>query len=852
MRDNTRISINTLGPSFSSNRSAMALKILAAASVAYFTASAWARNPVATAAATNVQLQNIVKGNVEVSQKGNVTQIDASNGAIINYKSFDIPAGSTVDIVLPSATSKVFDRITSGVQTQINGNLISNGNVYVLNPAGISFGSGATVNTAGMYAVAGSLSDASIAAGKNQFTQLAGTVANQGDIHSSGNVVLSGANVVQTGNIVSDRGAVALVSGQNVMVGEKNSQVYAIITPDAGSKGMFAAGDVYSLAMQNKGKIFARQVTVQTDPTAKVSVSGTIDASNTNPGGVGGSINITGGAVQLSDASVNASGTAGAGTINIGGDQHGKGLLPDATLTTVSADTTIQANALSSGTGGTVVVWSNQQTNFSGSASAKGIGAGGNAEVSSQQQVNYSGTVTLTAASGKTGTLLIDPAQIVIDASATSPDPLTGPVLASSSSGTSTFTPAEILTLAGNGNLYLQATQSITINPNSPIAFAGSTTRTMVLDAPTITFGSAVTGHVNLVLANSQPGFALNVTGQASSDLNVTSTFTATTASLPNSVTVIANHLITDGFYALNNITLVGPNTASSLYNLYSSASPLVNANNTLMTTATFSTPATSMTVQSYTVDGALGTVDLDVSRFYSIAVGQPQVAAGTDILVAESENYNQTLGVSLFSVDPSNTALGIVPVTGKFSFPAATAIAANLNPVETQVSTSGVPLSASSRAILERLQIHVKPEEPPVQGNEFRYVNDLPYKLHPEPQDFKVSASRVSPEVAYSAAKLYDKLFPAKGANAVETTEQLLHGRNIGYGELASEINKLPMNDPRRQTMLNLKQLKVEIESMGLSKAEYDTSFDRWMPLLFNQEHVKAEWVKNLLEALH
>ena len=91
-----------------------------------------------------------------------------------------------------------------------------------------------------------------------------------------------------------------------------------------------------------------------------------------------------------------------------------------------------------SGAGGNVVVWSNIATDFRGTitATGAGTGSGGAVEVSSHGVLSYDGLVDVTAASGRTGTLLLDPYDVTIQTASGSP-------AATCSSGTCTPTGSE-------------------------------------------------------------------------------------------------------------------------------------------------------------------------------------------------------------------------------------------------------------------------------------------------------------------------------------------------------------------------------------------------------------------------
>ena len=154
-------------------------------------------------------------------------------------------------------------------------------------------------------------------------------------------------------------------------------------------------------------------------------VSGTIDASGPAAGQTGGAITITGEDVSLfSGARLDASGDSGGGTVLVGGDPHGAGPLQDASTTEVAPGALIRADAVTSGQGGSVTVWSEDQTVFDGAISARGGasgGDGGSAEVSGQNLLSFLGTVDLRAPNGQAGVLLLDPENVMIAATGDMP-----------------------------------------------------------------------------------------------------------------------------------------------------------------------------------------------------------------------------------------------------------------------------------------------------------------------------------------------------------------------------------------------------------------------------------------------
>jgi filamentous hemagglutinin family protein len=97
----------------------------------------------------------VVSGSATFQHSGAHTTIATSHQAILQFDSFSIPAGHTVQFVQPSETSRVLNRVTGGDPSHIYGSLLANGIVYFANPAGIWFGPGAFVDVGALYAAAG-------------------------------------------------------------------------------------------------------------------------------------------------------------------------------------------------------------------------------------------------------------------------------------------------------------------------------------------------------------------------------------------------------------------------------------------------------------------------------------------------------------------------------------------------------------------------------------------------------------------------------------------------------------------------------------------------------------------------
>lgn len=385
------------------------------------------------------------RATIGTPSNGAMTINQTSANAVVNWQSFTIGQGNAVTFVQPDASSAILNRVTGGTTTSIAGSLAANGQVYLINPNGIAITSTGTINTGAFVASTLGISDDEFMAGKRTFTGngASGSVINAGaiTIDRGGYLALIGGTVENAGTITVPMGKAALGSGEQAtldLAGDGFLQV-AIPTSATGTKALVsnsgtisanggmvqlsaaAARDMARQAVNMAGTVEAKGVAGRSGDITlfggdgAVAVSGTVNASHA--AGKGGTVGVTGRSIKLATARVDASGTTGGGTVNIGGERQGGGTLKRAETLTVDAHTVIDANAISTGNGGDVVLWSDNLTSFAGTISARGgslSGHGGEAEVSSKALLDYTGSTDLSAANGRFGTLLLDPYNVTI------------------------------------------------------------------------------------------------------------------------------------------------------------------------------------------------------------------------------------------------------------------------------------------------------------------------------------------------------------------------------------------------------------------------------------------------------
>ena len=106
--------------------------------------------PVAAQPAAIVQPQvgQVVAGAARISQNSTATRIDqASPRAVIHRRGFDVGSGQQVQFQQPSTTSVTLNRVTGPGPSRIAGKVTANGQVVLVNPAGVLFTKGAQVDT---------------------------------------------------------------------------------------------------------------------------------------------------------------------------------------------------------------------------------------------------------------------------------------------------------------------------------------------------------------------------------------------------------------------------------------------------------------------------------------------------------------------------------------------------------------------------------------------------------------------------------------------------------------------------------------------------------------------------------
>lgn len=409
---------------------------------------------------------------------------------IINWQDFSVGSGERVDFHVPSASAKTLNRVTGYNVSDIQGQISSNGQLYIVNPNGVVFGAGSKVDAAGLLVTSSHMSNEDFL---NNFMNLkpsaeGGSVVNNGEISikDGGFALLVAPQVVNNGTIVARFGKVGLGAGSRASIDlygdgliefSPSEESFSLVNNGVIEAGYveLSAADVDALlksVVQVRGVIKADSVRIAGGDNSIVRLDGAVSAKQAD--GTGGRVDVLGDIVSLlENTDIDVSGELGGGQVHIGGDYQGKGTLKTATTTYMAAGAEIDASALRSGDGGKVILWADNTTYFGGRIAATGgsmSGDGGFVETSGKNTLAYRGLVDVTAANGDMGDLLLDPENITITSDPFTPTDGTGTVFWYDPSNAGT------VTLDGSGNVQQMNDQATAVG-GANNATQGSGTR---------------------------------------------------------------------------------------------------------------------------------------------------------------------------------------------------------------------------------------------------------------------------------------------------------------------------------------------------------------------------------------
>ena len=338
---------------------------------------------------------SVAAGNVSIGapKNGTLNVNQGSNQAIINWNTFSVGTGGTVNFNQPGASSATLNRVTSSTPSSIAGTINAPGTVMLVNPNGIAITKSGVINTGSFVASTLGIKNEDFLAGKYNFqgNGASAPVTNRGHINVSngGFAALLGGRVSNSGVISAKLGKVGLGSGEVATIDLSGDGFISVAVPSNQTQNL-RDGQGRAL-VSNKGKINADGGTVYLSAaTAKnalqqaVNVPGSIRANSVGVragkivlnGGDGGIVNV-------------------GGTLAANGGKNGNG----GSITVAGAKISVPGKIAASGQkGGQIVVTSTGNLSVAGKVSAKGrTGEGGRIDLAGRDirltgaKVNASG-----------------------------------------------------------------------------------------------------------------------------------------------------------------------------------------------------------------------------------------------------------------------------------------------------------------------------------------------------------------------------------------------------------------------------------------------------------------------------
>ena len=331
--------------------------------------------PVASVTAQGETLPTggtVVAGQASIGapQTSTLTITQGSGRAIINWQSFSIGEGNKVVVAQPNANAVLLNRVTGDTTSTLAGQLSANGQIFLINPNGILITKTGSVKAAGFVASTLDLANDKFMSGEIALAGDGGRVSNAGtiSIDKGGYAALIGGQVDNAGLIVAPLGKVALGSGTRATLDLAGDGFLQVAVPATHDGGITLSGRISA----NGGNVLVTAATALDAARNVVNLSGESQALGVT--GVSGNVSLTG-SIHVDSA------TGNAGKIMVLGDS-------------------VNANGVLS-------------------ARAVGPNGDGGAIETSGRTVNFAGLIVDTrAAHGRTGTWLIDPTDLTVDAAA--------------------------------------------------------------------------------------------------------------------------------------------------------------------------------------------------------------------------------------------------------------------------------------------------------------------------------------------------------------------------------------------------------------------------------------------------
>jgi filamentous hemagglutinin family protein len=502
----------------------------------------------------------VQSGVASIASTGNAMTVNqTTDKAIISWQQFNIGSAASVTFQQPSTSSMTLNRVRGGETSLIEGALRAPGTVILVNPSGVIFGGGSTVDVGGIVASTLDIADEDFEKGNLTFNRGSsdGSILNQGRITArGGSVVLLASQITNKGYIRAELGSVVLAAGETVT-----------LTPDGGAPLKVEASliraeiEAGGIIQTSGGAVYLSAQAMNKVNAGVIKATGVIEADSLTD--QGGKIVLDGsGPITLQSALFSAKGATGGGTVLVGD--------AETTSVTMDAASRIDASATDSGKGGTVIV-NSRDTEAHGVILSRGgslWGDGGFVETSGHELAFDGITVDVGAVKGKAGNWLLDPYDLTVNAAyatAIQSALASGNVTLQTTNtavNTTGVSAGGTTNASGNGDIFV----------NSGITWTSA--NALTLDAYRgVTVNAAISGtSLSVVTNNGGTGgrFAANAPVDLTTGLNIN----ATAYTLISTAAQLGSITSTGSYALASNLTLTGAWTPIGFNSTAANATP--------------------------------------------------------------------------------------------------------------------------------------------------------------------------------------------------------------------------------------------------------------------------------------
>lgn len=196
--------------------------------------------PITFQQAGQVALSNASSTNLTIKQ--------TTPTAILNWQSFNIDPGYSVNFVQPSTTASTLNRIWGGSPSTIAGSLTATGQVYLINQNGIIFANGAQVNVGALIASSLDIKDSVYQNGYLVSSNKPGGFSAPiffgagGFVRVDTGAELNGSRIMLFAPVVENNGSIVTVDGQAILAA--GNRVYLEASQDPNLRGLLVEVDV--------------------------------------------------------------------------------------------------------------------------------------------------------------------------------------------------------------------------------------------------------------------------------------------------------------------------------------------------------------------------------------------------------------------------------------------------------------------------------------------------------------------------------------------------------------------------------------------------------------------------------